>query len=208
LHKLAFSSSAILFASLLFLIILTNTPIVVILSLDTNALGQTFPSPSSSSSSSSINTTQQTWIDKLNNLKIQFGYSPELPIIDAPTELKFSVQNLQTGEQLNNLSARVVVLSNTGGGQQRSFKFTNITAAPDGAFSVKYLFPDSGLYNVITKIDSKDFTSLASFNVFVPFSQPSTVNVGNLNPIVLPAIGGIIAATVGAALIWKKIKKR
>jgi hypothetical protein len=196
LNKLPFSSSFVLFLASLFLMILTIT--IVVLSLNSGVLGQ--------SSSSSNTTTQQTWIDKLNNLKIQFGYIPAKPIIDAPTQLKFSVQNLQTGEQLKNLSARAVVLSNTGG-QQRSFKFTNITAAPDGTYSVKYLFPDSGLYQVITKIGSNDFTSLASFNVSVPFAPLGTVNVGNLNPITLPAIAGIIAATVGVALIWK-IKKR
>jgi hypothetical protein len=201
--KLAFSSSFVLFLSSLLLIILIITILAVVLSLNTDALGQ---SSSSSSSPLSSNTTEQAWIDKLNNLKIQFGYSPAKPIIDAPTELKFSVQNLQTGEQLKNLSARAVVLSNVGG-QQRSFKFTNITAAPDGTYSVKYLFPDSGLYQVLTKIDSKDFTSLASFNVSVPFAPLGTVNVGNWNPIIIPAIAGIIAATVGVALIWK-IKKR
>jgi len=137
---------------------------------------------------------------------MQFGYLPKEPIIDKPTELKFTVQNLQTGEQIKNLSARVVVLNNVGG-QQRSFKFTNITA-PNGIFSVNYLFPDSGQYNVIIKIDSKDFTSLASFNVAVPFAPLGTVKVGNLNPIALPAIAGIIAATVGvAALLWMKRKK-
>ena len=193
-----------LFLASLFLMILTIT--IVVLSLNSGVLGQSSSSSTSSSSSSSNTTTQQTWIDKLNNLKIQFGYIPAKPIIDAPTQLKFSVQNLQTGEQLKNLSAKAVVLSNAGG-QQRSFKFTNITAAPDGTYSVKYLFPDSGLYQVITKIGSNDFTSLASFNVSVPFAPLGTVNVGNLNPITLPAIAGIIAATVGVALIWK-IKKR
>ena len=90
---------------------------------------------------------------------------------------------------------------NNAGGQKRSFKFTNITA-PNGTFSVKYLFPDSGLYNVITKIDSKDFTSLASFNVPVPLPPLSSiVNVGNLNPLVLPVIGGIIAAIVGTVAL-------
>jgi hypothetical protein len=177
--------------------------IAVVMYLNTDALGQSSSSPSFSS-----NTTQQTWIDKLNNLKVQFGYSPGKPVIDAPTQLKFSVQNLQTGEQLKNLSARVVVLSNAGG-QQRSFKFTNITAAPNGTYSVKYLFPDSGLYNIITKIDSKDFASLASFNVSVPFAPLGTVNVSNLNTIVIPVIAGVIAAIVGAAaLIWMKRKKK
>jgi hypothetical protein len=195
----ASSSCVILFSSLLFLIMLAIT---VAPSLNTAALGQSSPSLSSSS-----NTTQQIWIDKLNNLKIQFGYLPARPIIDAPTQLKFSVQNLQTGEQLKNFSARAVVLSNAGG-QQRSFKFTNITAAPDGTYSVKYLFPDSGLYQVLTKIDSNDFTSLASFNISVPFAPLGTVNLGNLNPMALPAIAGIIAATVGITLILKIKKKR
>jgi hypothetical protein len=201
LNKLPFSSSLVLFLASLFLMILTIT--IVVLSLNSGVLGQS--SSSSTSSSSSNTTTQQTWIDKLNNLKIQFGYIPAKPIIDTPTQLKFTVQNLQTGEQIKNLSARAVVVNNAGG-QLRTFKFTNITA-PNGIFSVKYLFPDSGLYQVLTKIDSNDFTSLASFNVSVPFAPLGTVNVGNLNPIVIPAIAGIIAATVGIALIWR-IKRR
>src|SRR5690242_5274445 len=173
-------SSLILFSLSLLLTILTIT-VVVILPLNTIiALGQ------SSSSSSSSNATQQIWIDKLNNLKIQFGYSPKEPVIDKPTELGFTVQNVQTGEQIKNLSARVVVVNNAGG-QLRTFKFANITA-PNGIFSVNYLFPDSGSYNIITKVDAKDFTSLASFNVSVPFAPLGTVNVGNLNPLVIPAI--------------------
>jgi hypothetical protein len=138
---------------------------------------------------------------------MQFEYLPKEPIIDKPTELKFTVQNLQTGEQIKNLSARVVVLNNAGG-QQRSFKFTNITA-PDGIFSVNYLFPDSGQYNVITKIDSKEFTSLTSFNVAVPLPPLSSIVTGGvLSPIVLAEIGIIIAATAAAAvLLWMKRKK-
>lgn len=193
------SSSVALFSSLLFLIILTITVVLPLKS----ALGQS----SSSSSNNATNTTQQTWVDKLNNLKMQFEYLPKEPIIDKPTELKFTVQNLQTGEQIKNLSARVVVLNNAGG-QQRSFKFTNITA-PDGIFSVNYLFPDSGQYNVITKIDSKEFTSLTSFNVAVPLSPLSSIVTGGvLSPIVLAEIGIIIAATAAAAvLLWMKRKK-
>jgi LPXTG-motif cell wall-anchored protein len=55
---------------------------------------------------------------------------------------------------------------------------------------------------VITKIDSKDFTSLASFTVPVPLSP---LNEDILSPIVL---GGIIAAIlVAAVLLWMKRKK-
>jgi hypothetical protein len=195
-HISAFSSSVILFSSVLFLMMITIT---IVLPLNINVFGQ------SPYSSSSANATQQTWIDKLNNLKMQFGYLPKEPVIDKPTELKFTVQNLQTGKQIKNLSARVVVVNNAGG-QLRIFKFANITA-PEGIYSVKYLFPDSGSYNIITKIDSKDFTSLGSFNVFVPLGSLGTVNVGNWNPMVIPEIAGIIAATLGVALILT-IKKK
>jgi hypothetical protein len=191
-------SSAILLASLLFSIMIAII-VVVILSLNTAALGQT---SSSSSSSSSVNRTQ-TWIDKLNNLKIQFRYLPENPAIDTPTELKFNVLNLQTGSHLKDLSARIVVLTNSGG-QQRSFKFTNISAA-DGNFSVKYLFPDSGSYQVLSKIDSKNSSTLSSFNVIVPFQPLGTINVSNLNPLILPAsLAGIIGTIVIVTWLWRR----
>jgi hypothetical protein len=187
-------SSVILLASLLFSI-MVEIIVVVILSLNTAALGQT-------SSSAPVNRTQ-TWLDKLNNLKIQFTYSPENPAIDTPTELKFNVLNLQTGSNLKDLSARIVVLTNSGG-QQRSFKFTNMSAA-DGNFSVKYLFPDSGSYQVIPRIDTKDSSTLASFNVFVPFQPLGTINVSNLNPLILPALlVGVIGTIVIVTLVWRR----
>jgi len=179
---------------------LALTIITVTLSPNINALGQ-----SSSSTSNTINTTttQQTWIDKLNNLKIQFRYLPENPAIDTPTELKFNVLNLQTGSHLKDLSARIVVLTNSGG-QQRSFKFTNISAA-DGNFSVKYLFPDSGSYQVLSKIDSKNSSTLSSFNVIVPFQPLGTINVSNLNPLILPAsLAGIIGTIVIVTWLWRR----
>jgi hypothetical protein len=45
-------------------------------------------------------------------------------------------------------------------GQERIFKFTNITA-PDGDFSVKYLFLEWGMYQVISTIHSKGVSALA-----------------------------------------------
>lgn len=155
---------------------------------------------------SSGNNETQIWTDKLNNIKLQFTNNPEKPIVDQPTELKFSVQNLQTGTNLKNILARIVVLTNSSG-QLRSFKFTNITA-PDGIFSVKYLFPDSGLYQVITKIDSKNSSSLAlaSFKVLVPFQPLGTVNMSNMNSLILPAI---LAGLIGAiAIIYFEITIR
>jgi hypothetical protein len=110
----------------------------------------------------------QSWLDRENNVRILFSYTPATPIIDTPTNLKFSIQNLQTGKPLPDLLARVVILTNSSG-QERIFRFTNI-AAPDGVFSIKYLFPDTGLYQVIARITShsNDVALLASFKVFVP----------------------------------------
>ena len=114
----------------------------------------------------------QEWIDKSKNIKIQFTYSPEKPIIDTFTELKFSVQDLETEEHIKNFDARVVVTNG-----QRLFKFENITVA-DGDFSVKYLFPDDGTHQVLTRINTNHSILLASFSVFVPHQSPPSL----LNP--------------------------
>ena len=114
----------------------------------------------------------QEWIDKSKNIKIQFAYSPEKPIIDTFTELKFSVQDLKTGEHIKNFDARVVVTNG-----QRLFKFENITVA-NGDFSVKYLFPDDGTHQVLTRINTNYSFLLASFSVFVPHQSPPSL----LNP--------------------------
>jgi hypothetical protein len=114
----------------------------------------------------------QEWIDKSKNIKIQFDYLPEKPIIDTFTELQFSVQDLKTGEHIKNFDARVVVTNG-----QRLFKFENITVA-DGDFSVKYLFPDDGTHQVLTRINTNNSILLAPFSVFVPHQSPPSL----LNP--------------------------
>jgi len=122
-----------------------------------------------SSSSSNITTNTQSWTDPEQNLKIQFTYQPQKPVIDQPTELKFTVQNLNTGQYLKNLVANVLVTDNASG-QYRNYKFDNIVVA-NGQFSVHYLFPDVGLYEVVTRISAKDIAALAPFKVVVPM-QP------------------------------------
>lgn len=138
----------------------------------------------------------QLWIDRENNVKVQFTYSPQTPIVDTPTELKFSLQNLQTGANLKNLAARVVIVTNSSG-QERSFKFTNISA-PDGNFSVKYLFPDSGVYQVISRTYSKDAPTLASFKVTVPLQPLGILNTNSMNPLILPVI---LVAVIGSIAV-------
>jgi hypothetical protein len=144
----------------------------------------------------------QTWIDKQNNLKIQFTPEPEKPVIDTPTELKFNIQNLQTGVQLKNLLARVIVTDG-----QRTFKFTNITV-PNGNLSLKYLFPDTGTYQVIARIDdlkNNNPSTLSSFQVFVPL-QVGGINATSITIIAIPVI---VAGVLGYFLfiLWKRKKQ-
>lgn len=152
----------------------------------------------------------QLWTDKENNVKVQFTYSPQTPIIDKPTQLKFSIQNLQTGTPLKNLIARVVIVTNSSG-QERSFKFTNITA-PNGSFSVNYLFPDTGVYQVISRTYSKDAPTLASFKVLVPFQPLGVINTNNINPLILTAglvgIAGSITVVTFFVIMRKRTKNK
>jgi hypothetical protein len=140
----------------------------------------------------------QTWIDNLSNIKIEFTNSPGSPVIDKPTQLKFDVAHLQNGTKLSNLSARVIVLASVGG-QQRSFIFPNVVSH-NGSFSVKYLFPDSGSYQVISRIDSVGLLNLASFNVFVP--------TNNSLRIFAASIVGIIGIAIVMALRYTETKRK
>ena len=114
----------------------------------------------------------QEWIDKNKNIKIQFDYSPEKPIIDTFTELQFSVQDLETKLHLKDFDARVVVTKD-----QRLFKFENITVT-NGDFSIKYIFPDDGTHKVLLRVNTNNSIVLASFSVFVPHQSPPSL----LNP--------------------------
>jgi hypothetical protein len=178
-------------------VLLTMLMMIALITLYPNtAIGQTI----------SGNSTKQLWMDRENNIKIQFTYLPEKPIVDALTELKFSIQNLQTGSHLKNLTARVVIVTNSSG-QERIFKFTNI-AAPDGDFSVKYRFLEWGMYQVISTIHSKDVSALASFKVLVPLQPIGIINVNYLMPLLLPAAVGIIGTIfVAAFVIMMRIEK-
>jgi hypothetical protein len=119
----------------------------------------------------------QEWTDSYNGISTQFVYEPEKPIIDTFTELKFSVQNTTTGDHISDnedATARVVVTNG-----QRLFKFENISVGDNGHFSVKYIFPDDGTHQAITRLDTNDSSTASSFNVFVPHQAPPSI----LNPI-------------------------
>ena len=111
----------------------------------------------------------QQWESGQNNFLIQFAYKPKKPIIDAFTELNFSIQNISTGEHVQNLTGRVVVTNG-----QMLCKFDNISI-PNGHFSVKYLFPDDGTHQVLLRLDRSDLKIPASFKVFIPHQSPPSI---------------------------------
>lgn len=111
----------------------------------------------------------QIWTNAEQNLKIEFSYQPQKPVLDQPTELNFIVQNLKTGNCLKNLVANILVTYNSSG-QFANFKFSNITV-PNGQFSVKYLFQDTGIFEIIARVSGNGIAALAPFKVIVPL-QP------------------------------------
>jgi hypothetical protein len=151
----------------------------------------------------------QEWTDPYSGISTLFVHEPEKPIIDTFTELKFSIQNTTTGNHISdadNAKARVVVTNG-----QRLFKFENITVGDDGHFSVKYLFPDDGTHQVITRLNTNDSSTASSFNVFVPHQAPPGIvnpfpstpttdsyngqQIGN-TAILIGVISGIAGATI------------
>jgi hypothetical protein len=51
----------------------------------------------------------QEWKNVKDNIKVQFAYFPDKPIIDIFTALNFSVQDLKTDEHIKDFTAREVV---------------------------------------------------------------------------------------------------
>jgi hypothetical protein len=115
------------------------------------AVGVNLYSPSLALGQAISGNRTQLWIDKLNNVKIQFSYLPEKPSMNDLLQLQFSIQNLQNGSHLKNLIAKVTVTNNP------IYKFDNITIA-DGDLSIRCPFLDPGTHQVIIKIDSKRYS--------------------------------------------------
>ena len=138
----------------------------------------------------------QVWKNSQDNLKIEFGYLPEKPVIDTFTSLAFSVTNLQTGEHAGDGVAQVTVTNG-----QRLFKFENVSVQ-NGDFTVDYLFPDDGTHQVLLRLDRNDTIDLASFNVFVPHQSPPDLLSNKDNVIV--GIGLISAVGIITVLIIRK----
>ena len=85
--------------------------------------------------------------------------------MDDLIHLQFSIQDLHTGKHLKNLIAKVILINRSYGA---IYKLGNVVVA-DGDFSIRCPSLDSGMHQVILKINSKDYSiaSLASFNMSV-----------------------------------------
>ncbi len=154
------------------------------------------------SSGMNANNVSQMWIDKTSGIGINLAYSPTKPLVDSPTNLKFIVHNLKGGNNLKDLTAHVGITSNSSG-QERTFKFSNITA-PNGDFSLKYIFPDYGTYQVITTVRSNTSgVALASFPITIPVQAGGTFT----NPTMIMGIVIIIIGIVALVVVVIKIKK-
>jgi hypothetical protein len=156
----------------------------------------------------------ETWTDKENGVAILLQINPLNPVVDQPTQLKFSVQDLQTGKPIGDITAHITVTDP----QSRIFTFKNITS-PDGNFAVQYIFPDCETWQVIATVhsgssSSKEFADVASFPVFVP-SQPacSTFSITSSNTTssgtdILNAIPFAAIAGGAAVAIFFIVRKR
>jgi hypothetical protein len=88
---------------------------------------------------------------------------PTVPAIDQPTEMEFEIRDLE-GKLHNDIGVNVTILDSDG----RLFKFPQ-QPAPDGIFSVIYIFPDDAVNNIILQMERNSTTfGVASFNVIVP----------------------------------------
>jgi hypothetical protein len=122
----------------------------------------------------------QTWVDKLNKMKIQFSYSPPYPFVGNLTQLSFQATNSDTNKplQISHLHMALITNvtasfnnSNTINNKNDFVTFDNVTS-DHGIFSLKYQFLAEGAHQIIVKIQTKDNEAvIVSFDVPVLFPE-------------------------------------
>jgi hypothetical protein len=144
------------------------------------------------------NTTSsiQEWKDQQNNIKIQFSYSPDKPLLYNTTDLKFSIQDLKTGNHIKDLIISITIIK----GDKIFFRSNNI-AIQNGDLSLKVKFSEDGNYQVISRVRSKDnfAMTLASFNILVPLQPFGKFNTNYLTSSLIPA--GLVAISLSTLVI-------
>jgi hypothetical protein len=127
----------------------------------------------------------QEWNSTQDNVKIQFGYIPEKPLVYTETNLIFSIQDLTTGNHIKDLIASITITKN----DKIFFKFNDVDIK-NGDLSLKVRFLEDGYYQVISQISSTDNNialALASFNLYIPLQPAGKFNVDSLISSLIPA---------------------
>jgi hypothetical protein len=133
----------------------------------------------------------QEWNDQQNAVKVQFSYSPEKPLLYTPADLKFSIQDLKTGNHLKDLVMNSTIIKN----DKIFFKFNGVTIK-NGDLSLKAQFPEDGSYQIISQVRSKDNVAIAltSFNILVPLQPFGKFDADSLTSTLIPA--GLVAISL------------
>src|SRR5215469_5964989 len=122
----------------------------------------------------------QTWVDRLNNIKIQFSYSPPYPFVGNMSHLSFEATNSSTNKPLQISHIHMALITNvtasfnnnkTVNNKNDFVTFDNLSSN-HGIFSLNYQFVTEGTHQIIVKINTVDNESLlAAFDVPVLFPE-------------------------------------
>jgi hypothetical protein len=146
----------------------------------------------------------QEWKDQQNAVKVLFSYSPEKPLLYTPTDLKFSIQDLKTGNHLKDLVMNSTIIKD----DKIFFKFNGVTIK-NGDLSLKAQFPEDGNYQIISQVRSKDNVAIAltSFNIFVPLQPFGKFDADSLTPTLIPA-GLVAVSLLGLVAVIMSVSKK
>ena len=138
----------------------------------------------------------QEWRDQRNNVKIQFSYSPDNPLVYTLTDLKFSIQDLNTGNHIKDLISSLTITKD----DKIFFKFDDV-AIQNGDLSLRVQFSEDGNYRAISQVSSTDnaAVALASFNILVPLQPLGKFNADSLSSSLFPA--GLVAISLSILVI-------
>jgi hypothetical protein len=139
----------------------------------------------------------QEWTDKENNFLIQFDTDPHTITAGETSLMLFSVQDLQTRQHFKNFTETITITNSDSSPYSGIIHKFGSKKINDGDFSQEYSFPNGGTYQILVRIDTAKFISIASFTIFV--SSP-TFQILNLIYVLLP-IMIFIGIIVGVGII-------
>lgn len=149
----------------------------------------------------------QEWKNPKDNILIQFEVEPQIPSVGKSAILNFSVQNLQTGEHLENFTETVTIIHYQGENSSAKdivYK-SNDTQIQSGDFSHNYVFENGGTYEIFLRIDTTTFINVSKFVVFVSSPQFQIMNLVYLLLPFLIFTGVFIGIGI---VIWRRVREK